>query len=186
VKFALVRLSGGLVTLALAVVLFTPSTTESHVTPTYAPNPGPFTTIPAPTPIPTLTPTASPAPSAARATPSPVPKSTPRPTTKPTQRPVAVTAGAWHLDANVSWYGPGFYGHRTACGLALTKTLIGVAHRTLPCGTLVEFRVGGRTVIAPVVDRGPYVAGRQWDLTGGLCLALRHCYTGSIEWRLAP
>ncbi|HKG56648.1 MAG TPA: septal ring lytic transglycosylase RlpA family protein [Candidatus Limnocylindrales bacterium] len=92
----------------------------------------------------------------------------------------------WHTDPNVSWYGPGFYGHRTACGYALTTSLVGVAHKTLPCGTLVKFRnpANGVTVTMPVVDRGPYVAGRQWDLTGGACLALVHCYTGPIEWRL--
>ena len=33
--------------------------------------------------------------------------------------------------------------------------------------------------------RGQYVAGRQWDLTGGLCLALDHCYTGPLSWKLA-
>jgi hypothetical protein len=40
-------------------------------------------------------------------------------------------------------------------------------------------------VTAPVVDRGPYVSGRQWDLTGGLCLKLAHCYTGSLYWKYA-
>ena len=60
-----------------------------------------------------------------------------------------------------------------------------MAHRTLPCGTLVTFRnpANGREVTAPVIDRGPYVAGRQWDLSRGLCDALDHCYTGAIEWR---
>jgi hypothetical protein len=100
------------------------------------------------------------------------------------------TAGAtdlnpWRRDGNISWYGPGFYGRRTACGLAMTKMLVGVAHRTLPCGTKVVFRnpANGRTVVAHVVDRGPYVSGRQWDMTAGLCSALGHCYTGSILWR---
>jgi rare lipoprotein A (peptidoglycan hydrolase) len=97
-----------------------------------------------------------------------------------------VTASGWHHDRSVSWYGPGFYGHRTACGKALTTSLIGVAHKTLPCGTLVTFRnpANGRTLTVPVVDRGPYVAGRQWDLTGGACVALGHCYTGPMDWRL--
>lgn len=96
-----------------------------------------------------------------------------------------ITGSGWHHDGSVSWYGPGFYGHRTACGKALTTSLIGVANRTLPCGTLVTFRnpANGRTVTLPVVDRGPYVAGRQWDLTGGACLALGHCYTGPMDWR---
>lgn len=85
---------------------------------------------------------------------------------------------------SVSWYGPGFYGHRTACGYALTFGLVGVAHRSLPCGTLVTFRYAGRIVVAPVVDRGPYVRGRAWDLTAGLAIALGHLFTGPIEWRI--
>jgi rare lipoprotein A (peptidoglycan hydrolase) len=91
---------------------------------------------------------------------------------------------AWKTDYNISWYGPGFYGHRTACGLALTKTLIGVAHRTLPCGTIITFKWGNKVISAPVVDRGPYVGGRQFDMTGGLCVALHHCFTGKIYYRV--
>ena len=60
---------------------------------------------------------------------------------------------------------------------------MGVAHRTLPCGTLVTFRANGRQVTVPVIDRGPYVSFRQWDMSYGLCTYLDHCYTGSIEWR---
>jgi hypothetical protein len=64
-----------------------------------------------------------------------------------------------------SWYGPGMWGNRTACGAVLTDDLLGVAHRTLPCGTPVTLRYGGVTVTVPVVDRGPYVAAREFDLT---------------------
>ena len=112
------------------------------------------------------------------------PQGRPR-TSQPEPAPRVIRTPTWRLDGNVSWYGPGFYGNRTACGLAMTKGLIGVAHRTLPCGTRVTFRnpVNGRTVTAPVVDRGPYVAGRQWDLTRGLCVKLDHCYTGALYWR---
>lgn len=91
---------------------------------------------------------------------------------------------SWVSDPEVSWYGPGFYGNRTACGLAYTTSIIGVAHRTLPCGTLVDFRFKGKTIRVPVIDRGPYVAGREWDLSGGLCVALDHCFTGPIEYRI--
>ena len=105
--------------------------------------------------------------------------------TKPTIKPKPkINLKAFLLDRNVSWYGPGFYGKRTACGYALTKTLLGVAHKTLPCGTKVTFSWKGRTITVPVVDRGPYVSGRQWDLTGGLCVALRHCFTGPIYYRI--
>jgi rare lipoprotein A (peptidoglycan hydrolase) len=96
-----------------------------------------------------------------------------------------VVVNAWRYEASVSWYGPGFYGKRTACGLAYTKTIMGVAHRSLPCGTMVRFRnpANGKQITVPVIDRGPYVAGRNWDLSGAACTALAHCYTGPIEWR---
>ena len=71
-----------------------------------------------------------------------------------------------------SYYGPGLYGNRTACGQTLTTTLLGVAHRTLPCGTLVNLAYAGRAVTVPVVDRGPNVAGREFDLTYATKVAL--------------
>jgi hypothetical protein len=97
----------------------------------------------------------------------------------------SVVINTWKYDREISWYGPGFYGRRTACGQALTKSLQGVAHRSLPCGTRISFRHNGRVVTVPVVDRGPYVDDRQFDLTGGACLALNHCFTGPIEWKMA-
>lgn len=97
----------------------------------------------------------------------------------PTAR--AIVSNPWLLDSNISWYGPGFYGNNGACGLVpggIQKDTVGVAHRTLPCGTRVAFRYNGRTVIARVIDRGPYVSGRTWDMTHGLCVLLDHCFTG--------
>ena len=64
--------------------------------------------------------------------------------------------------ADASWYGGG---GSLACGGQLTSATMGVANKTLPCGTLVTLRYGGRTVRVPVVDRGPYVEGREFDLT---------------------
>ena len=64
--------------------------------------------------------------------------------------------------AEASWYGGG---GSLACGGALTSATLGVANKTLPCGTLVTLRYGDRTVRVPVVDRGPYVEGREFDLT---------------------
>ena len=90
----------------------------------------------------------------------------------------------WRHDPEISWYGPGLIGNGTACGQILTRTLFGVAHRSLPCGTLVSFRWKGRVVTAPVVDRGPYVSGRIFDLTYALCKKLGHCFTGPIDYRL--
>jgi rare lipoprotein A len=63
-----------------------------------------------------------------------------------------------------SWYG--LYGGALACGGTLGYETLGVAHKTLPCGTKVTLRYDGREVTVPVIDRGPYVGGREWDLTG--------------------
>lgn len=68
-----------------------------------------------------------------------------------------------------SWYGPGGV---TACGEALGPQTQGVANKTLPCGTMVSLRYRGRTVRVPVIDRGPYVAGRDYDLTYATRLSL--------------
>jgi peptidoglycan lytic transglycosylase len=76
-------------------------------------------------------------------------------------------------------YGPGFYGRRTACGTILRRQTIGVANRTLPCGTLVAIYYQGRTMIAPVIDRGPYAHGADWDLTMAAGRALG--MTGTAE-----
>jgi hypothetical protein len=81
-------------------------------------------------------------------------------------------------------FGPGVYNQRTACGVVLTPRTVGVAHTTLPCGTLVEFYYRGRTVRAPVIDRGPYANGATWDLTTGAAAALHFdglAYVGSLN-----
>jgi peptidoglycan lytic transglycosylase len=64
-----------------------------------------------------------------------------------------------------TWYGPGLYGNRLACGGRLTHRTIGVAHKSLKCGTKVALRYRGRTVVVPVIDRGPYARGVSYDLT---------------------
>ena len=74
--------------------------------------------------------------------------------------------------ATASWYGPGFFGRETACGIRLTRRTVGVAHKKLPCGTKVEIYHRNRTLVVPVIDRGPFVAGRQWDLTQAAAEAL--------------
>lgn len=64
--------------------------------------------------------------------------------------------------AQASWYGGG---GELACGGELTSATLGVANKTLPCGTQVTLRYDGRSVRVAVIDRGPYVAGREFDLT---------------------
>ena len=57
--------------------------------------------------------------------------------------PSTQTAGSWTVYKKATWYGPGFWGKRTACGTVLQPTVIGVAHRKLPCGTQVTFSHDG-------------------------------------------
>ncbi len=103
------------------------------------------------------------------ATAEPTPEATP-PLAAPTAAPLVDPPIAGIVVA--SWYGPGFYGNRTACGQTYTPEIVGVAHRTLPCGTLVVLEYRGRTLTVPVIDRGPYVAGRSLDLSSATHIAI--------------
>jgi peptidoglycan hydrolase-like protein with peptidoglycan-binding domain len=87
--------------------------------------------------------------------------------------------------AHATWYGPGFWGNGTACGQTLKTTTIGVAHKKLPCGTRVIFAYRGNWVRATVIDRGPYNAGYQWDLTRALAKRLDFLATGAGALRVA-
>jgi hypothetical protein len=111
--------------------------------------------------------------------------------------PSTATASSIHISAkrqrgvvrvyrptNASWYGPGLLGGRTACGGTLNSTTLGVANRTLPCGTKVTFHYRGRTVTAKVIDRGPFVGGREWDLTPATKAKLGFGSTGTV-WSTA-
>ena len=77
-------------------------------------------------------------------------------------------------------FGPGFYGRRTACRTVLRPWTFGVANRTLPCGTRVALYYGGRMIVVPVIDRGPYANGASWDLTMATGAALGMYTTATI------
>jgi rare lipoprotein A len=77
-----------------------------------------------------------------------------------------------YRDAKATIYGPGFYGRRTACGPRLRRSTLGVANRTLPCGTEVSLMYRGRQLTVPVIDRGPYANGASWDVTMAAASAL--------------
>jgi rare lipoprotein A len=83
--------------------------------------------------------------------------------------------------AGASWYGGG---GSLACGGTLTSSTRGVANKTLPCGTVVFLRYHGHKVEVPVIDRGPYVAGREFDLTEATKRALGFGDTGEVWWRV--
>ena len=89
---------------------------------------------------------------------------------------MSISSG-WKTAEILPWYGYGFYGNRTACGQKMTKSLVGVAHRTLKCGTKIKIVWKGRTLVTRVVDRGPYPHRSLYDempldLTAGAAKAL--------------
>ncbi len=89
-----------------------------------------------------------------------------------------------HPTGVATWFGPGFYGRQTACGQTLTPAVVGVANRTLPCGTLVQVSYRGHTLTVPVLDRGPYANHADWDLTAGAAQALDITETVRIATRV--
>ena len=80
-----------------------------------------------------------------------------------------------------TWYGPGFYGNETACGVELTRRTVGVAHRRLPCGSRVTIAYEGRFLRTRVIDRGPFAHGAKWDLTGAAARELGFETTSEVR-----
>jgi len=85
-----------------------------------------------------------------------------------------------YRQAGASYYGPGLYGNGVACGGTLMPGTMGVANKTLPCGTKVKLRYRGHSVTVPVIDRGPYVAGRDYDLTEAVKVRLGFPGVGTV------
>lgn len=92
--------------------------------------------------------------------------------------------GAWRY-GGASWYGPGLWGNKTACGMTLQPQTMGVAHKTLPCGTTVKFVYRGQAVVTQVIDRGPYIHGRAWDFTKAVSDALGFEGVGRVRYAVA-
>jgi rare lipoprotein A (peptidoglycan hydrolase) len=117
------------------------------------------------------------------------------PETAETEEEAATTASTFngaelsftpYRSAGASWYGgTGMWGRSTACGQVLRPTTVGVANKTLPCGTPVKFVWHGHSIIAPVIDRGPYIKGRAWDLTAAAAEALEFEGIGLIRYAVA-
>ncbi len=100
--------------------------------------------------------------------------------------PTSGTPAAPSTKAQIAtWFGPGFYGQKTACGQTMSSVIVGVASRTLPCGTLVLVNYKGHHLTVPVIDRGPYGNnGATWDLTWGAASALTITETVRIKTKV--
>ncbi len=93
-------------------------------------------------------------------------------------------AGAWEtVLAGVR--APGDFGKPTACGPILRPETNGVSHPVLPCGAKIFLRYDGKTVLTQVIDRGPYVQGRTFDLTAPLAARLGLRGVQPVRWAYA-
>jgi rare lipoprotein A len=99
--------------------------------------------------------------------------------------PPAVTVTLYRRSL-ATLYGPGLYGDRTACGEILRRRTLGVANRTLKCGTEISIYYDGRSLTVPVIDRGPYAHGANWDLTMATSRALGMLGTSTIGAATVP
>ncbi len=66
-----------------------------------------------------------------------------------------------------SWYGPGFHGRKTANGEKFDQMSYTAAHKTLRFGTLLKITnpKNGKSIVVRINDRGPYIEGRELDLS---------------------
>jgi rare lipoprotein A (peptidoglycan hydrolase) len=95
----------------------------------------------------------------------------------------SLVRGKWR-SARASWYGPGLYGNGMAGGGKLRRNSMVVAHKSMRFGTKILFTYRGRSVIAVVKDRGPYVSGRTFDLGPGTAKALHFDGVGRVRYRI--
>ena len=104
----------------------------------------------------------------------------PPPKLKPVPAVVRVLTG------EASWYGPGFYGNRTANGEIYRPGTMTAAHRTLPFGTKVRVTNlwNGRTAVIRINDRGPFIDHRVIDLGHGAASHLGLTASGIAQVKL--
>ena len=98
--------------------------------------------------------------------------------------PVPGTVNGYYT-ARAAPYGPTPGHRRTACGEAFTDKTQGIAHPVLPCGVKIYIQYQGKEVLTQVVDRGPNVPGRDFDITKALADRIGLHGTQQIHWRYA-
>lgn len=85
-----------------------------------------------------------------------------------------------------SWYGPRFHGKVTANGEIYNQTALTAAHKSLPFGTLLQITnlKNGKSIIVRINDRGPYVEGRDLDLSKGTAKSLGILHKGVVKLKV--
>lgn len=92
-------------------------------------------------------------------------------------------AGRWYTALAAPYLPSSGKPTRSACGVLIGPKTKGVAHPTLPCGVKVYIEYQGKQALTQVIDRGPNVPGREFDITQGLAKELGLVGTRTIRWR---
>jgi hypothetical protein len=71
---------------------------------------------------------------------------------------------------------------RTACGRKIDEHTMGVAHPVLPCGVKIFLDFNGRQVLTQVIDKGPAVPGREFDVTKALADKIGLTGVEQLRW----
>jgi rare lipoprotein A (peptidoglycan hydrolase) len=101
-----------------------------------------------------------------------------------TVRPVPVPGADWYHSLAAP-YPASTKRVRTSCGQPLGRKTLGVAHPVLPCGVKLFIAYNDKIVLTQVVDRGPSVPGREFDITRALAARLGLKGTQQVRWRYA-
>ena len=100
------------------------------------------------------------------------------------RRDLPQPARTWYR-ALAAPYGSSSSRPRTACGRRLERETLGVAHPVLPCGVKVYIAFEGTRVLTEVIDHGPFVPGREFDITKALADRIGLHGTQPIRWTFA-
>ena len=82
-----------------------------------------------------------------------------------------------------SWYGSKFHGKTTANGETYNQSALTAAHKTLAFGTLLKITnlKNGKSAVVRINDRGPFIGGRDIDLSKGTAIALGMVKRGVLK-----
>ncbi len=87
---------------------------------------------------------------------------------------------------NASWYGPRFHGRLTANGEIYDQMAYTAAHKSLPFGTMLRLtnEKNNKSVVVRINDRGPYIPGRQIDLSKQVAMDLGTYNKGVVKLKV--
>lgn len=99
---------------------------------------------------------------------------------------VTVTTANAMQTGKISWYGPGFNGKKTASGERFNQYALTAAHKTLPFGTRVKITnpINNKSVIVRVNDRGPFIKGREFDLSKAAAQSIGIKGVGKVNFEI--